>query len=135
MSLHASALVAANELRFAVHGTRGSYVKHGLDTQEDALKAGVQPRWPPAPGWGTDTGHSMLTSLQGDALATRAVPLLPGNYSAYYAGVRDAIISGAPNPVTPAQAITVMALIELGRDSAAQRRELPTPALASLTPG
>jgi predicted dehydrogenase len=63
------------------------------------------------------------------------MPLLPGNYGAYYAGLRDAIIGSAPNPVTPAQAIAVMALIELGRHSAVQRRELPTPALDSLTPG
>ncbi|RBD09391.1 oxidoreductase, partial [Xanthomonas oryzae pv. oryzae] len=33
--LHAGSLVADSSLRFAVHGTRGSYLKHGLDTQED----------------------------------------------------------------------------------------------------
>ncbi|RBI64790.1 oxidoreductase, partial [Xanthomonas oryzae pv. oryzae] len=32
--LHAGSLVADSSLRFAVHGTRGSYLKHGLDTQE-----------------------------------------------------------------------------------------------------
>lgn len=35
--LHAGTLVAGNGLRFAVHGTRGSYLKHGLDVQEDRL--------------------------------------------------------------------------------------------------
>ncbi|WP_267116646.1 oxidoreductase, partial [Xanthomonas sacchari] len=39
--LHAGSLVAANGLRFAVHGSGGSYVKHGLDTQEAQLRAGV----------------------------------------------------------------------------------------------
>ncbi len=135
VSLHASALVAACELRFAVHGTRGSYVKHGLDTQEDSLKAGALPCWPPQPGWGTDAGYSMLTVLHEDQLVARAWPLQRGNYGAYYAELRDAIFGLAPNPVTPAQAIVVMALIERGQQSAAQRRELPTPALNDLTPG
>jgi predicted dehydrogenase len=135
VSLHASALVAACELRFAVHGTRGSYVKHGLDTQEDSLKAGALPCWPPQHGWGTDAGYSMLTALHEDQLVARAWPLQRGHYGAYYAGLRDAILGLAPNPVTPAQAIAVMALIERGQQSAAQRRELPTPALNDLTPG
>ena len=41
--LHASALTALVAPRFAIHGTRGSYVKYGLDTQEDQLKAGLRP--------------------------------------------------------------------------------------------
>ena len=43
VTLHASMLRAACDLRYAVHGTRGSYVKLGLDQQEDALKAGRRP--------------------------------------------------------------------------------------------
>ena len=126
VSLHASALVAASERRFAVHGTRGSYVKHGLDTQEDALKAGAQPQWPPQAGWGVDAQQSVLTGLVGDQLVARDWPVLPGNYGAYYAGLRDAILGLAPNPVTAQQAMDVMALIELGLQSANQRRELAT---------
>ena len=36
--------------RFALHGTRGSWVKYGTDPQEAALKAGARPG---GPGWGT----------------------------------------------------------------------------------
>lgn len=136
VTLNASALVAASELRFAVHGTRGSYVKHGLDMQEDALKAGVRPSWPPQPGWGADTGHSVVTGLQGgpqgEQLVTRPWPVQAGNYGAYYAGVRDAIRGEGPNPVTPAQAIAVMVLIELGLQSAEQRCELVPPPLGEV---
>ncbi|HEY9025090.1 MAG TPA: oxidoreductase, partial [Burkholderiaceae bacterium] len=38
--LHASMLAAASAPRFTLHGTGGSFVKLGLDPQEDALKAG-----------------------------------------------------------------------------------------------
>lgn len=112
--LGASTLAAAPGPRFVVHGTRGSWVKHGLDAQEDALKAGERPAWPPAPGWGHDTGTSTLTLAQGDLLADAPLALQPGRYGAFYAGVRDAIRGVAPNPVPPEQAVAVMALLEAG---------------------
>src|SRR5207253_2179692 len=46
VSLRSSTLVAAARPRFAVHGTAGSFVKHGLDPQEAQLKAGLDPRDP-----------------------------------------------------------------------------------------
>jgi predicted dehydrogenase len=60
--LHAGMLVAASAPRFAVHGTQGSFVKRGLDAQEDALKAGVRPTWPPQPDWGIDPGPRRRSS-------------------------------------------------------------------------
>ena len=125
VTLRASALTALPGPRFAAHGTRGSFVKWGLDAQEDALKAGQRPL--PDTDWGIDTQAATLSTLgpDGETLQARAVPLLRGDYPAYYAGVRDAIVAGAPNPVPAAQAIDVMALIELGFRSDAERRELP----------
>ena len=37
--LHATTLAAAESPRFVLHGTKGSWIKYGLDPQEDALKA------------------------------------------------------------------------------------------------
>ena len=44
--LSAASLVAQPRPRFSIHGTAGSFVKFGLDPQEDQLKAGddVSPR-------------------------------------------------------------------------------------------
>jgi predicted dehydrogenase len=119
--LGASALAAAAGPRFRVHGTRGSYVKSGLDPQEGQLKAGFRP---PAPGWGLDPAPGSLTALRGENLETRPVPPLPGDYPAYYAAIRDALRGIGANPVPPSEAIEVMTLIELGLRSAAERREL-----------
>jgi predicted dehydrogenase len=47
-----------------------------------------------------------------------------GAYPEYYRLVRDAIHGLAPNPVPPAQAIAVMRLLEAGRRSHAERREI-----------
>lgn len=119
--LHASTMMAASDLRFSVHGTRGSFVKQGLDSQEDALKAG---RTPGDANWGHDPSPGMLTIADGDERTTRVIGGVPGDYRTFYAGVRDAIVSGAPNPVPATEALAVMRLIELGIASSDARREM-----------
>jgi hypothetical protein len=56
------------------------------------------------------------------------MPVRPGRYVAYYEALRDALLGHGPNPVAPEEAAQVMALLELGVASDAQRRELPVPA-------
>lgn len=124
VTLAASALTAAPGPRFAVHGTRGSWIKHGLDAQEDALKAGARPAWPAPGDWGHDPGSSLLTQADGEHLFSAPLPLLPGRYGDYYAAVHAAIGSAAPNPVTPEEGCAVMALLELGQASQRTGREM-----------
>ena len=123
--LHSTTIAAAPAPRYTVHGTLGSYVKYGVDPQEDALKAGARPHLGNLGDWGADPAPGQL-SLPADASApgVQVVPSRPGNYMAYYAAVRDAVNGVGTNPVTPEQASQVMALLELGRESSAQRREL-----------
>ncbi len=116
--LHAGTLVAAAGARFTVHGSRASYIKHGLDPQEDMLKRGDRL---PTPHWGEDWRHGMLTIGQvreGGQPELHEVPTLPGDYLAYYTGVRDAILGRAPLPVTAEAALEVMRLLEAGVESA-----------------
>ena len=120
--LHAGALVAVPAARFTVHGSRGSFIKHGLDPQEDVLKTG---RRPPAPDWGNESVPAMLTVWQDGVAEARELACTPGDYPAYYAGVRDAILGVGPNPVTAAEVIRVIGLLELGLQSAREGRTLP----------
>ena len=117
--LHASMLVAAESARYTIHGTKGSFIKYGLDPQEDRLKAGV--RLPQA-DWGVDSRHGLLTLHHEGVMVEQAVTSLPGNYPAYYAAVRDALQGKGENPVPAEQAIQVMELIELGLLSHQERR-------------
>lgn len=123
--LRASMLAAHAAPRFVLHATGGSWVKRGLDPQEEALKAGGRPAWPPAPGWGEDTNPSEIVRQAGEALQREPWPLRPGCQGAFYAAVRDAIRGEAANPVRPDEAIAVMALLELGLRSAREDRTLP----------
>lgn len=108
--LNASALAAHPGPRFVVHGTRGSFTKHGLDPQEDALKAGIRPG---SPGWGKDPNPGLLSVLPAAAdtlvaLQHSTPPPHCGDHSRFYIGVRDAVARGGPNPVPPDQALAVM---------------------------
>lgn len=111
--LNASMVVAAPEVRFAVHGTTASWLKGGLDVQEDQLKSGMAPG---APGWGVDPRPA--TWVDGDTGARSAAPGPPGDYPAYYAAVARALRGEGENPVTPEQALTVMEILEAGGASA-----------------
>ncbi|WP_312982321.1 oxidoreductase [Atlantibacter sp.] len=119
--LHGTMLAAAESARYIVHGTRGSYVKFGLDPQEDRLKAGERL---PQEDWGYDMRDGVLTLASGDELNAQTLLTVPGNYPAYYAAIRDALNGQGENPVPASQAIRVMELIELGIESAKHRSTL-----------
>jgi predicted dehydrogenase len=106
--LHASTLVVANELRFAVHGTRGSFVKHGCDPQEEALKAG---RSPGDAAWGADAHPGVLSAVEGETIVRHDVPPIPGDYRRFYEGVRDAVAGCGANPVSGWDGVAVMRLV------------------------
>lgn len=122
VTLAAGTLVADPTPRFRIHGTQGSYVKYGLDPQEDRLKTGEAP----SAQWGEDTQHGMLTLRNGEGenapLTRRELPTLPGDYLAYYQGIANAIRDKAPLPVSVDDALRSMALLEAGLDSHRQRR-------------
>jgi predicted dehydrogenase len=120
--LSAGVLVSGGSARFMLHGTAGSMVKAGVDVQEAQLREGV------APGdldWGIDLDAAKL--FDGATGEIELVSAADGDYRRYYEGVRDAILGAAPNPVTPTEAIAVMAVIAAGEESAALGRSMPLP--------
>ncbi len=54
--LHAATLVVQPGPRFIVHGDGGSFLKYGIDGQEDALKRGQRPG---DPEWGADSPEQL----------------------------------------------------------------------------
>ena len=119
--LSASTLVAAPRPRFALHGSKASFVKYGLDPQEAALKAGIMPG---TSGFGSDdpSRYGTLTDAEG---RSRTVATEDGCYTAYYEAVADAILLRQPVPVDPADARTGLRIIEIARQSARDGTRLP----------
>ncbi|KWI88777.1 oxidoreductase [Burkholderia ubonensis] len=122
VALHASALSAIEPARFTLHGTRGSYQKFGLDTQEDQLKAGLTPD---DVEFGGGNPPGVLRVLDGDVETERPVPTLDGQYAEFYCALAASIREGAPFPVTPQDAVDVMTIIELAAQSEHEGRRLP----------
>ncbi|MBA4806706.1 oxidoreductase [Brevundimonas sp.] len=119
--LNAGHLAAESSLRYGVHGTGGSFVKHGLDAQEGQSKAGLRPG---DADWGLDPSPGVLTKqIDGEIVLTTPTPER-GDYPAFYAAVRDAISGKGPPPVTADQALTVMRVLDAGLRSAAEGREI-----------
>ena len=113
--LRAASLVPIDTPRFVLMGEAGAFVKHGLDPQADALVRGDRPG---GPGWGRDPRPGVLT-VAGTGEET-IIEGEPGDYRLYYAEVARAVRGEGPDPVPPAQALAVMAMLEIGRESASR---------------
>ena len=121
--LRATMIACTPGPRFVLNGTLGSFIKHGMDPQEDALKAGGQPG---TEGWGEEDESSWgtLTLAGDDRTIRRAVRTEAGDYREFYANVRDAILGKAPLEVTTGQAVRVIQLLEMARASSKEQRLL-----------
>lgn len=119
VTLHSTKLAADHGLRFTVHGTRGSWIKHGIDPQEAATIAG---QLPGGPGWGEDPQPGRLTTRESpDGML---LPNRPGAYRSFWLVLVSALRGTGPNPVTPQEALAVMEVLDAGSRSAATRSEI-----------
>lgn len=119
--LHSGAIVSQPGPRVQVHGSAGSYVKYGLDPQEDALRAG---RIPGDAQWGREpeADYGQVTLQRHGELVTEKLESLPGSYQSFYQGMVDAIAAGLPVPVSAAEALNVIKVIEYAMQSSRERR-------------
>ena len=126
-----SYLACDNSPRFLLHGTRGSFRKHGLDPQEPALVGGAKLPEQGSPEVWLQEGESAWGTLTvapnpaaPDKLVESRVKTELGDYRGFYANVRDAILGGAALAVTAEDGFRVIRLLELARQSSAEGRTL-----------
>jgi predicted dehydrogenase len=118
--LHASALAALEPPRFAIHGTRGSYVKTGLDVQEDQLRSGLRPG---DAGFGKNP-PGLLREVDGDHDLRHEFATRDGAYVEFYRALAASVLDGKPFPVTPQDAVDTMTVIELALQSEREGRRV-----------
>ena len=118
--LHTSLLVARGAARSVLHGTHGSWAKYGADVQEKQLVAGMRPG---SIDFGIDPDPGILYDVTTGEQTE--IPAPASNQVAYYVGIREALHGRQPNPVTPEQAVVVMAILETSFESGARGQVLP----------
>jgi scyllo-inositol 2-dehydrogenase (NADP+) len=107
--------------RYILHGTEGSFIKYGLDPQEQALK---EKKIPGSAGWGTEAKEwwGKLTTTREGLNYNSLIETMPGNYLQFYDNVFGAIREGKPLAVKPEEARDVIKLIEACNESSQSRR-------------
>jgi scyllo-inositol 2-dehydrogenase (NADP+) len=107
---------------FLIHGTKGTFVKYGMDPQEARLRGGNPPQgldW--GAGWGEDPEELWGTLSRVHEPSVR-VKTERGDYRGFYANVRDAIEKHTALEVTPEQALRTTRAIMLAHKSSRERR-------------
>jgi len=107
---------------FLIHGTRGSFVKYGMDPQEARLRG---ENVPDGLDWGEDWGEEPKDAWGTLSLAgkpSERIRTERGDYRGFYANVRDAIEKNWPLAVTAEQALRTMRAIILAHKSSRERR-------------
>ncbi len=113
VDLRARSLLAGHPMKLMVRGTKGTYIKYGLDPQEARLRGGWKGSLEelgiePAEAYGR-----LETIAGGEVIPTEA-----GCYKAYYDTLADAIAGKDTAPVAPEEARDVIRLIEWALHSA-----------------
>ncbi len=116
VTLKSSYLIREAGPRYYLHGTEGSYLKYGIDPQEEALKKG---KLPCGDDWGKESKSEwgILNSKAKDRPFNGNYETIPGRYTDYYDDIAQAMREGnAPN-VTADQANLVIRVIEAAKKS------------------
>jgi scyllo-inositol 2-dehydrogenase (NADP+) len=123
-TLRARIIAYAPSHHLLLHGTKGSFIKYGMDPQEEILRS---PNCPDGLDWGANWGletkeHWGTVSRVGET--PRRVETERGDYRGFYANVRDAIEKRSPLDVTPEQALRTMRALLLAHKSSREGRSV-----------
>jgi scyllo-inositol 2-dehydrogenase (NADP+) len=121
--LRASYLVREPGPRFILHGTEGSFIKFGIDPQEQALNEG---KLPVGEDWGKEEQKSwglLNTNLNGNYLRDK-IETLSGNYHIFYDNIYHTIREKGELFVKPEEALDVIRVIEAAIKSSYEGRKV-----------
>ena len=124
VTLKASVFVKEPGPRYILHGTKGSFVKYGIDPQEEMLKEGLMPG---SEDWGKedpDYWGILNAELHGQQFYG-TIETEPGNYMGFYDNVYDVITKGSEQAVLPEESRNVIRIIELAFESYQRQTVVP----------
>jgi scyllo-inositol 2-dehydrogenase (NADP+) len=121
-TLRARIIAFAPGPHLLIHGTKGSFVKYGMDPQEARLRGD---KFPDGFDWGVHWGEDpeeLWGTLSVAGQTSTKLKTERGDYRGFYANVRDAIEKGTQLDVTPEQALRVMRGVLLAHKSSREGR-------------
>lgn len=118
VTLKAGMLIKEKGPTYSVYGTKGSFLKYGVDVQEEALKQGKAPK--DDPDWGKEP-EEIWGKLNTTEEETK-VESERGDYRRVYESLYKAITLGGNPEVKPEQARDVIRVIEAAHRSQDERR-------------
>lgn len=125
VSLKSSRFVRINGPRYILHGEKGSFVKYGVDPQEQALIEGHSPSTTAHWGSEDETLWGNINTSIDDIHVKGKIETIPGAYQDYYQNIYDHIKGTAELEVKPEEARLNIRLIELALQSNEEKRVLP----------
>jgi len=125
VTLKAGMLVRETGPHMVLYGDKGSFVKYGMDVQEEALKAGLSPK--DIPNWGEEPAElwGTLNTDFNNLHVIGKVESERGDYSGYYANIYKAMIGEEQLLVTPETARNTIRIIEVAMESSEEKRIVP----------
>ena len=121
VTLKAGMLVKVPGPTYVLYGDHGTFIKYGMDVQEEALKKGLKPN---TADWGLEPEAiwGKLTTEENGADVTHTIESEPGRYQDYFQNVYDAIAEGKELIVKPDQARQTIRIIELAFQSSREKK-------------
>ena len=116
VTLKSSLLIYHNQPRYLVNGSKGSFLKCGLDVQEETLR---QDKLPVGNEWGLEP-EDRWGKLFSDEY-TGIIKSELGNYAHFYQNIYDAVAKGAELHVKPEEVLATTRVIDLAFKSEAEQ--------------
>ncbi len=115
-----SSLLAKDEgFRFIIQGNKGTFTKYGSDIQESLLMKGILPN---TKGWGKEDEQYWGTIHTPEEIFT--LPTIVGSYQEFFENVYQSIVNGADLLIKPEEALNVIRIIEIARQSFNEKRTI-----------
>jgi predicted dehydrogenase len=119
--LTAGLLMKEPTANFVLHGTNGSYVKYGVDPQEDQLKAGMKPT---DKGYGIDqpSNYGILNTEMNGESKREVIESIQGDYMQFFDNVALSIREKAVPAISAKENLTVIKILEAAFQSHDENR-------------
>ena len=123
VSVRGGYLMREETPRYYIHADGGSFVKYGLDPQEEMLKAGLSPS---LPKWGVEPTqfHGKLNADVNGLHVEGRIETVPGNYGGFYNDIYRALSTGTQPETAASEVLNVIRIIDAAFASVERKAEV-----------